>query len=151
MNVADYRRYHLDLQGGVLAGNPTHFQLTETSEIDIKRYDNYRRGLIVLALVSFIESNFIQNDIKNLRKFQPITSINPLVNQTHLSCYIYMRDCFAHNPLSILLPTGNNTASFVNAVHTGYFPYASILGQSIFIKETHPLHLIVLRLYGENV
>jgi hypothetical protein len=117
--------------------------------------ENKKNGLIVLALVSFIESNFLtKTDLKLLRQFQaPSTVIPPSVNTAHLSSFIYLRDCFAHNPDAVLLGAGTNTSAFSTAVASGAFPWATISGKSITVIPTgiHQLHLNVLRLFGENV
>ena len=117
--------------------------------------ENKKNGLIVLTLVSFIESNFLTKpDLKLLRQFQPpTTAIAPSINITHLSCFIYLRDCFAHDPNAVLLGAGTNTSSFCAAVFSGAFPWATISGQSITVVPNgiHELHLNVLRFFGENV
>ena len=117
--------------------------------------ENKKNGLIVLTLVSFIESNFLPKaDLKLLRQFQaPAQALPSTLNQLHISCFIYLRDCFAHNPTGALLGAGINTAAFTAAVASGAFPWASVSGQSITVVPTgiHELHLNVLRFFGENV
>jgi hypothetical protein len=152
MTLAEYRRYYLELTLGVLGGNHAHFDITMPDDTARKaKYDNYRRGLTVLALVSLAESNLItEGDFKALRKFEPTTGIPSIVNQTHLSGFIYLRDCVAHNPDTNLLSGGKNTAAFASAIASGQFPFANVSGSALRIGNTHELHLIVLRLYGEN-
>ena len=117
--------------------------------------ENKKTGLIVLALVSFIESNFFtKNDMRLLRKFQePIDALPSTVNATHLSSFIYLRDCFAHNPMGVLLGPGPNTSAFCTAVTSGLFCWATISGQSLTVSPAciHELHLNVLRFFGEIV
>jgi hypothetical protein len=153
MTLAEYRRFYLDLTLGVLGGNHAHFAITMPYDTAQKaEYDNYRRGLLLLTLVSLAEANLISDsDFKALRKFEPATAISSTINQTHLSGFIYLRDCVAHNPATNLLSGGKNTAAFRAAVAAGQFPFVSVTGTSLTIKNTHELHLIVLRLYGENV
>ena len=153
MTLSEYRRYYLDLTLGILGGNHAHFSITMPDDSTQKaEYDNYRRGLTVLALVSLAESNLItEADFKALRKFEPTAIVPSTVNQTHLSGFIYLRDCVAHNPATTLLSGGKNTEAFLSAVASGQFPFATVSGSSLSIGNTHELHLIVLRLYGENV
>lgn len=153
MTLSEYRRYYLDLTLGILGGNHAHFSITMPDHTTKKReYDNYRRGLIVLALVSLAESNLITKaDFKALRKFQSAVAVPSSVNQTHLSGFIYLRDCVAHNPATTVLSGGSNTAAFLAVVASGHFPFANLSTATLSIKDTHELHLIVLRLYGENV
>ena len=153
MSVEDYRQYYLDLKQGVLAGNHAHFKIT--MELDNPKniiYKNYQRGLTVLALISLIESNFITKmQLKALRKFEEVSTLNSKINQEHLSCYIYIRDCYAHNPFSKLLPEGTNTNKFIEAINSGNFPFAQIQEDNISIVDTHQLHLLVLRFYNQPV
>ena len=153
MTLPEYRRYYLDLTLGILGGNHAHFAITMPAEIKRKAdYDNYRAGLIVLALVSLIEANFLsKSDLKALRNFQPASGVTTAVDQLHLSGFIYLRDCFAHNPIANLLPPGPNTTAFLAAVAAGTFPFATVSGQALRIENTHQLHLLVLRLFGEIV
>lgn len=117
--------------------------------------ENKKNGLIVLALVAFIESNFLSKpDLRLLRSYQlPTASLPASINPIHLSSFIYLRDCFAHNPSGVLLSPGTNTTSFCSAVSNGGFPWAQINGQSVIIDPAgfHELHLQVLRFFGENV
>lgn len=153
MTLSEYQRFYLDLSLGILGGNHAHFAITMPTDNQRKaEYDNYRAGLTVLALVSLIEANFLsKSDLKALRNFQPASSILPTVNQLHLSGFIYLRDCFSHNPLAILLSSGTNTTAFLAAVASAQFPFASISGQNLRIESTHELHLLALRLFGEDV
>lgn len=118
-------------------------------------FENKKNGLMVLALVSIIESNFLtKSDLKALRNFNaPSTTLPTSVNQLHLSGFIYLRDCFAHNPSGKLLSSGHNTSAFCAAVSSGTFPWATISGQDITIEPTavHELHLNILRFYGQAV
>lgn len=153
MLVEDYRRYYLDLTQGIIAGNHAHFQITMEHD-DPKRvtYKNYQRGLTVLALISLIESNFLtKQQVKALRKFEPIPDLDNAINQEHLSCYIYLRDCYAHNPFSKLLPAGTNTDKFKETLSSNNFPFAQIQEDEVCIVDTHQLHLLVLRFYGQSV
>ncbi len=152
MTVTEYRRYYLDLTLGVLGGNHAHFDITTPSDEQRAIYNNYLAGLTVLALVSLIEANFLsKGEMKALRNFQTVQSLPHAIHQVHLSSFIYVRDCFAHNPLAKLLPPGDNTTAFLAAVCNGMFSFASVSGQDIKILNTHQLHLIVLRFFGENV
>ncbi len=153
MSVEDYRRYYLDLTQGILAGNHAHFQITMAHD-DPKRiiYKNYQCGLTVLALISLIESNFITKpQLKALRKFEEVPTLNSAINQEHLSCYIYLRDCYSHNPFSKLLPTGTNTDNFIAKINSNNFPFAQIQGDNVSIVDTHQLHLLVLMFYNQFV
>lgn len=116
------------------------------------KYDNYRRALRILTLVSLAESNLISDsNFKALRKFEQATGITSTVNQTYLSGFLYLRDCVAHNPSNTLLSGGKNTTAFIAAVSAGQFPFVSLSENLLTIGDTHELHLILLRLYGENV
>lgn len=154
MTLSEYQRYYIDLTQGVLGSNHAHFSITMLEDTRKMEYDNYRRGLVVLALVSLAESNLItEGDFKALRKFQPAVTIPATVNQVHLSGFIYLRDCVAHNPATTLLSGGKNTEAFLSVVASGQFPFVTISGRALHIedKDTHALHLIVRRLYGEHV
>lgn len=152
MTPAHYRAYYLDLILGTLGGNRAHFSITDETGDATSRAVRYRGGLVVLALVSLIEANFIsKQDLRTIRNFGTLPTLLPGVNPTQLSCYFYIRDCFAHNPEAQLLPQGNNTAGFLAAVQSGHFPFGSALGTQVVVNDTHPLHLIVLRFFGEQV
>lgn len=118
-------------------------------------FENKKNGLMVLALVSIIESNFLtKSDLKALRNFNaPSTKLPTSVNQLHLSGFVYLRDCFSHNPSGKILSSGKNTTSFCAAVASGAFPWVTILGQELKInpKAIHELHLNILRFYGQSV
>lgn len=153
MRVDEFNRYYLDLTLGALGGNSAHFQITCEDDDSIKKeHDKYRRGLIVLALMSFIESNFLnKQQIKDLRTFKTVIGIPSSINQTHLSCYLYLRDCYAHNPFSELLPSGQNTSGFMQAISSSNFAFANIVGNNVVIENTHELKLLVLRFFGQSV
>jgi hypothetical protein len=152
MTLGHYRAYYLDLILGTLGGNHAHFAITdETGEASV-RATHYRRGLVVLALVSLIEANFLsKQDLRVIRKFGALPSLPPSVDSNHLACYAYIRDCFAHNPEAYLLPQGSNTTGFLSAVQSGRFPFAGLSGDQVVVNDTHQLNLIVLRFFGEPV
>ena len=148
MTITEYRRYYLDLTLGVLGGNHGHFDITEPSTDQLEIYNNYSNGLIVLALVSFLDARFLsKSELKVLRNFEPVARIPSTIHQVHLSSYIYLRDCFAHNPFAKLLPEGQNTTAFLAAIDSGKFSFASVAEQRIRILDTNPLHRIILRLF----
>ena len=152
MTLADYRTYYLDLILGTLGGNHAHLAITDETGDATERSARYRRGLTVLALVSLIESNFLsKQDLKTLRKFEVPITFPSKVNSTHLACYIYVRDCFAHNPEALLLPQGTNTTGFLLALQSGHFPFGNVSDTQVAVNDTHQLHLIVLRFFGEPV
>lgn len=152
MNTQQYRKYYLDLILGTLGGNQTHFDLTDETGEASARSTLYRGGLKVLALVSLIEANFLsKKDLKAIRNFGKPTNIPSGVNRIHLSCYTYIRDCFAHNPEAKLLTPGSNTTGFLLAIQSGQFPYCSVSNDQVRETNTHELHLIVLRFFGEPV
>jgi hypothetical protein len=159
MTREEYSRFYVDFIVTILGPSVKREANCDLKlQSDLKRqaeYENQKNGLVVLALVSFIESNFLQKaDLKQLRQFQaPQTVLPPTVNAAHLSCFIFLRDCFAHNPAAVLLGPGTNTSAFTAAVTTGTFPWASVAGQSVTVDSAglHELHLIVLRFLGENV
>lgn len=152
MTPTQYRAYYHDLILGTLGGNRTHFAITDETGEAAVRSAQYRRGLVVLALVSLIEANFLsKQDLKTIRNFGALLSLPPSVDPTHLACYAYIRDCFAHNPEAHLLPQGSNTTGFLSAVQSGYFPFADLSGTQVVVNDTNKLHLIVLRFFGEPV
>jgi hypothetical protein len=152
MTSTHYRAYYLDLILGTLGGNRSHFTITDDIGEAAVRSARYRRGLVVLALVSLIEANFLsKHELRAIRNFEASSSLPPSVDQTHLACYVYIRDCFAHNPEAHLLPQGGNTTGFQKAVQSGGFSFASLLGTRVLVNDTHQLHLIVLRFFGEPV
>jgi hypothetical protein len=153
MLVEDYRKYYLDLTQGVMSSHSGHFQITLEKD-DPKKitYQNYQRGLTILALISLIESNFLTKpQVRALRKFEVVPDLNNSINQEHLSCFIYLRDCYAHNPFSKLLPAGGNTDKFREALNSDNFPFAQIQEDDVHILNTHELHLLVLRFYDQPV
>ena len=152
MTPKHYNAYYLNLILGTLGGNHAHFAMTdETGEATV-RSAQYRSGLVVLALVSLIEANFLSKQtLKTIRNFGAPTSLPASVDPTHLACYAYVRDCFAHNPEAHLLPHGINTTGFLSAVQSGRFPFACLSGTRVLVNNTHQLHLIVLRFFGEPV
>jgi hypothetical protein len=152
MTPTHYRAYYLDLILGTLGGNRAHFAIADEAGEAVVRSARYRSGLVVLALVSLVEANFLsKGDLKTIRNFGAPHSLPPSVDPTHLACYAYVRDCFAHNPEAHLLPEGNNTTGFLSAVQSGRFLFASLSGTQVVVNDTHPLHLIVLRFFGEPV
>lgn len=152
MTPTQYRAYYLDLILGTLGGNRAHFAITDETGEAAKRSANYRSGLVVLALVSLIEANFLsKQELRKIRNFETLRSLPPSVDLTHLACYAYIRDCFAHNPSANLLPPGINTTGFLSAVQLGKFPFAGLSGNQVVVNDTHQLHLIVLRFFGEPV
>lgn len=152
MNHAEYSRYYNRLLPAVLGGNHAHFDIAELNSTEKKAYPNCLHGFQVMALIAFIESNFLSSsDARSLRNFSNVSRIPLTVNQKHLSGYYYIRDCFAHNPLGKMFPAGDpNSTKFLNAIDTNEFPYARIDGDTVVIKDVHPLHLIVLGLYEIN-
>jgi hypothetical protein len=152
MTLTHYRVYYLDLILGTLGGNRAHFTITDETGEAAARSAKYRSGLVVLALVSLIEANFLsKQDLKTIRNFGVPPTLPRSVNPTHLACYIYIRDCFAHNPEAHLLPSGTNTSGFLSALQSGNFLFGSVLGTQVVVNNTHELHLIVLRFFGESV
>jgi hypothetical protein len=159
MTLDEYRRYYTDFIITILGpsvNREAHCDLK--LQKDSKRQaelENWKNGIIVVELVSFIESNFLQKSaLKKLRQFGVLGAMLPSpVNQTHLSCFIYLRDCFAHSPTGVLLGPGANTSGFIGAVASGAFPWAMVDGQNVVIVPAglHELHLIALRFFGEKV
>jgi hypothetical protein len=159
MTVDEYIRYYLEfIMVGIGSSVMRAANALPRLESDLPRqqdYENTKRGLTVLLLVSFIEANFLSgNDMSLLRKFTPPrTTLSALVNPIHLSGFIYLRDSFAHDPSGVLFGEGDNTSGFARAVADGTFPWATIAGNSITVdpSATRELHFIVLRLFGEEV
>lgn len=152
MTATHYRAYYLDLILGTLGGNHAHFAITDETGESAVRSARYRSGLVVLALVSLIEANFLsRQDLKTVRNFGAPPSLPLSINPTHLACYVYVRDCFAHNPEAPLLTPGSNTTGFQTAVQSGCFPFAGLSGTQVVVNDTHQLHLMVLRFFGEPV
>lgn len=88
--------------------------------------------------------------MRSLRNFEETDSISDDINLTQLSCFIYIRDCIAHNPNILLLPEGNNTNSFIQTVSKGRFNFATIESReiTIFDNSIHQLHLTIRKFYG---
>lgn len=141
LKPAVYREAHIDSNLG-------------SNQVLQSQLQQYSYGLMVLALVSIIEANFLgQRTLKDLRNFRVPSSLSPAINPVHLSCFIYLRDCFAHNPDRVLFSSGNNTEGFKNAIANKSFPFATIEDEKVLIggKAAHALHLIILRFFGEDV
>ena len=159
MTQAEYATYYIHFIVTILGpsvNREAHNNLGLQADLVLQAdLENKKNGLVVLTLVSFIESNFLTKaDLKLLRQFQaPTTPLPSAVNAAPLSSFIYLRDCFAHNPSGVLLGAGTNTSSFCAAVASGAFPWAIISGKSITVVPTgiHELHLNVLRFFGRNV
>lgn len=156
MNVEEYRRYYLDLTLGTFGGNHAHFvcSIEDISEreasLDTSR--KMRQRQIVFHLISLIETEFIQRDLKVLRNFSTSSTVPASVNSTHLSCFIYIRDCVGHHASAKLFAsTQPNTIGFMDAITSGAFPYATLNGDYIDSVNTHELHLIVLRFFDQSV
>lgn len=156
MNVEEYRRYYLDLTLGTFGGNHAHFvcsieNITER-EAALDKSRKMRQRQIVFHLVSLIETEFIQGDMRVLRNFSTAPTVPASVNSIHLSCFIYIRDCVGHHASAKLFAsTQPNTIGFMNAITSGAFPYATLNGDFIDCANTHELHLIVLRFFGQSV
>lgn len=159
MNITEYSnwyiRFLLTAIGPAVQREAANDPKLTTDSIMKADFENKKNGLMVLALVSIIESNFLtKSDLKALRNFNPpSTTIPTSVNQAHLSGFIYLRDCFAHNPSGKILGSGQNTTSFCSAVASDTFPWATIVGHDMIIdpKSIHELHLNILRFYGQDV
>jgi hypothetical protein len=152
MSVDEYRTYYLDLVLGTLGGNHSHFEITDETGVASQQSNRYRNGLVVLALVSLLEANFFSpQDVRCLRNFGVPAGFPANVDATHVACYLYIRDCFAHNPKGVLLSRGNNTSAFLGAVQSGRFTFTHVVGNEIYATDTHNLHLIVLRFFGQPV
>ena len=128
MTIDEYKVYYIDFVQDILgpavkrANGDLKLQADPARQA---RYENLKNGLLILGMVSFIESNFLQRaQIKSLRKFEPCLPPLPAkVNATHVSCYLYIRDCVAHDPSAKLLPPGLNTTGFCAAVNSCAFPW----------------------------
>ena len=151
MEFEEYREYYLDLTLGTLGGNRAHFNITRSEDDPkIAVYNNYRKGLLVLSLVSLIEANFVtKKQFKQLRNFIHVPELNSSINQCHLSCFIYVRDCFGHNPSAKLLGEGDNTTEFKRALDKGNFEFVDLKEDGLQINNTHELHRLILRFYGQ--
>jgi hypothetical protein len=115
-------------------------------------YKNKMSGLIVLLLVSVIEANFLsKQDFNKLRNFsQPDCSLPAGADLNEISSFIYIRDCFAHDPTGSIFDSGDNTIAFKDEILKGAFPYASISNGKLVVRPdaTHQLHLTVRRFFG---
>lgn len=157
MNVDEYGKYYLDLTLGTFGGNQAHFDCSYEDLIEreaaIDKSRRVRQRQIVFHLISLIETEFLNKaNMKALRKFKRVPTVPASVNSTHLSCFIYIRDCVGHHASAKLFaPTQPNTIGFMNAITSGAFPYATLNGDFIDSANTHELHLIVLRFFGQSV
>lgn len=154
MTKEEYLAYYQDLTRGALGGGHAHFAITDEDGQRRPEFDNLRRGLTVLALISLIESRFLirqpRGTMRRLRNFQPVLTLASTIDQRRLSCYIYIRDCFGHDPRAKLFPsTQPNTIEFESAIVDGLFPFATIEKSAIKIVDTHALHQIVLGFFDE--
>lgn len=121
MTKQEYLTYKLDLTLGVLGGGHAHFAITDEDGQRRPEFDNLRGGLTVLAPISLIESRFLRGPprgtMRRLRNFQPILTLASTIDQRRLSCYLYIRDCFGHDPKAKLFPsTQLNTIGFESAL-----------------------------------
>jgi hypothetical protein len=159
MTIQEYSAYYTDFLVTTLgpavkreADSDIGLKNDQARQVDL---ENKKNGLIVLLLVAFIESNFLKKPVlTELRQFKaPKTGIPNSVDPLHLSCFVYLRDCFAHDPQAVLLPGGQNTTDIKNAVSKGLFPWVTISGSSIKVGSEGilALHHIVLRFFGETV
>jgi hypothetical protein len=159
MDIANYRSYYIRFIVTTLAPSVKRAVNNDpevaNNPVFVADLENWKNGLCILALVAFIEANFLSSiQIKLLRKFQaPLPQLPQAVNLTHLSCFIYMRDCFAHDPNGLLFPGQQNTNNFLAAISGGKFAWAAQSSQKISVVPNgiHELHLIILRLFGEQI
>ena len=150
MTFEEYKRYYWNLTNFVLGGNEANLSIKELSLAEKSNCFNNLYGLTILALITFIESNFLtKRELRSLRNFEETNSIPSEIHQSHLSCFIYIRDCFAHNPSAYLLPPATNTEGFLSVI--GNFSGADVFDDRILIKPNsiHQLHLIIRILYGK--
>lgn len=153
ISFKDYIKYYLRYINSLLGIREQEYDTMEISQVEKDVYNNYLNGTKLLLMISFIESNFLTAiKMKSLRKFESIDDIPSAVHQQHLSCFIYIRDCIAHNPNMLLLPSGTNTDNFISSTSEGNFNYASIDGEKIILNSNsiHYLHLIIRELYGKR-
>ena len=142
----DYKYYYNHYINSLLGVREQEFDSINLPEKDKKLFFNYATGTKILLMVAFIESNFLTSKkMKKLRKFEVIDDIPNNIHQSHLSAFIYIRDCIAHNPRIELLPSGHNTDQFLQMINEGKFHFAKIEDTKIIIKENviQYLHLIV--------
>ncbi len=159
MNISEYNSWYMGFVKAVICpavsvASKNDIKLGKDSELQ-EKLEVRKNMLIVVNLVAVIEAHFLSgSQPRELRKFEALS--NPLphaVDETHLSCFYYLRDTYAHNGDAVLFPSSTNTTQFLSSVSSGSFPFASVTDQSIAINgnTVHELHLIVLRLFGENV
>jgi hypothetical protein len=118
----------------------------------------HSRAIQILVILAFIEGGGHVGSEKNwsaLRKFKELPDPVPKPIQPHylknLSCFIYIRDCFAHRGDCVMFPqTQQNSQSFIAAVTGSEFMYARIEPNlnRFFIEDraVHDLHQIALHL-----
>lgn len=150
ISFEEYKHYYLNFISSVLGVREQELDVRGISDGEKNEFYNYSYGIKILYLVSFIESNFLtKQEFKQLRRFKLITDFNHNVNQEKLSCFIYIRDCVAHNPNLELLPSGTNTDAFIEKIEKGAFNYAQIRENKVLIqpRSIHSFHLMIRRFY----
>lgn len=151
MEFDDYKYFYLNFVDRLLGIREQEFDCMNITEEKKQSFFNYALGAKLLLMVAFIESNFLsKSQMKSLRKFEQIEGIPDSINQSILSCFIYIRDAIAHNPRVELLPPGYNTDAFVRAVDECNFHFAKIDNSTIKIEYNaiHCLHLMVRNFYN---
>lgn len=159
MTIEEYRNWYIRFLittiGPSVKREANNDQKLASDQLMLTDFENKKNGIMILLLVSILESNFLtREDLRNLRNFETSTTVLPIsINQHHLSCFIYLRDCFAHNPSGIALNDGNNTRCFRLALESGTFNLATILDNHIKINPNaiHEMHLNILRLFEQEV
>lgn len=152
MTFNDYKKYYHRYINSVLGLREQEFDCMNITESERTLFSSYEVGTKVLLMVAFIESNFLNKaQLKSLRKFEEPDAISVGVNFTQLSCFVYIRDCMAHNPNMLLLPDGQNTIKFTGMVSAGRFNFATINKENITVLESsiHQLHLTIRKFYGQ--
>ena len=147
----DYKHYYSRYIDSLLGIREQEFDCMDITNEEKKLFANYMTGTKISLMIAFIESNFINNrQMRDLRKFNEIEGIPNDIHQSLLSCFIYIRDCIAHNPRLILLSPGDNTDNFVRILNEGGFNFATIRGENITIDNSaiHHLHLTIRRFYN---